>query len=98
MQKLVDIPGNDPSLASALESGIFPSLPPKQMKLWLQASNVNFGDRSAYKSHGYTLLSSVAGNIRGIAQAFVDGEERAYLGTADAIYKYADGDTGALRS
>lgn len=97
MDKLIDIPGNDPSLANVLEGGLGTSLPAKQQKLWLFATNVRFVDKGVEKAKGIEPLASVAGPISCVTQAFVDGEKRAYFGTATAIYKYADGDTGPLR-
>jgi hypothetical protein len=96
VKELIAIPGRDPAAAGLIEFGIFPSLPAKQQRLWDNASNVRFGDRGAEKAKGISALASVAGNVSGMAQAFVEGKQRVYLGTATTFYRYQDGDTITL--
>lgn len=79
-----------------IQSGIKPSLPAIQDKLWKDASNVIFGDQSAEKAKGIQYLGSTVGNITGMAQAFVSGQQRVYLGTATKLYRYANGTTTTL--
>lgn len=98
MQKLIDIPGTDPALADVLAGGLYTSLPAKQTKLWLTGTNVRFVDKGVEKAKGIELLASVTEPITGVAQAYVEGERRAYFGTPTIMYKYSDGDTGILRS
>lgn len=96
MQPLLILP--PPDAPNILESGIAPSLPAKASKLWLDATNVLFIDRGVEKARGITAVSSIVGDIFGISQAFVDGQQRAYLGTVNTFYQYSDGDTAELAS
>lgn len=98
MKRLIDIPGADPANAAVLESGIFPSLPAKQQKLWLEASNVDFVDRAAEKSKGFSNLGDLGATITALSQAYVDGERRVYLGTPETFNRYTEGDTIELAS
>jgi len=97
VKKLIDIPGTDPSAVGLLESGIFPSLPAKQPKLWLDAQNALFVDRGVEKARGFEELGTVSGgDINAMTQAYVDGERRVYLGTGGKLLRYADGVTVTL--
>lgn len=90
MQRLVEI--KDPA---ALESGIFPSLAPNQLALWRTAENVLFVDGAAEKSTGVQELHAVGAPIIALAQAYAEGEQRAYFAKADTVYKWneVDGET-----
>lgn len=79
-----------------IQAGIKPSLPAVQDKLWKDASNVIFGDQSAEKAKGIAYLGGTIEPITGMAQAFVSGQQRVYLGTPTRLYKYATGSTVAL--
>lgn len=98
MRELFSLPGQDPANAAILESGIFPSLPKNQQKLWLDGENVVFQDRGAEKARGISGLGSAGTSISGLAQAYVDGKLRAYFATASTFHKYEDGDTTELAS
>lgn len=96
MQKLIDLPGEN---AGIIESGIYPSLPAKQQKLWLDASNVRFVDRGAEKARGiFPLESAVGADVIAMTQAFVTGEKRVYYATAGDVRKYANGGSVVLQS
>lgn len=90
MQKIAEI--KEPEL---LESGIFPSLAPNQTALWRTAENVLFVDGAAEKSPGVELLHTVGAPITAMAQAYAEGEQRAYFAKADTMYKWNmdDGET-----
>ena len=90
MQELIKI--QEPA---AMESGIFPSLAPNQLALWREAENILFVDGGAEKSTGVQELHSVGGTIVALAQAYVEGDQRAYFGKADTLYKWEES-TGEL--
>lgn len=90
MKKIADL--NDGQM---LERGIFPSLAENQVELWKIASNVEFLSRRAKKATGFSLANS-AGTIYAIAQAFVEGEQRAYFATATTLGYYQIGTTFSI--
>lgn len=96
MRKLLSIPADDGTGAEVLESGIAPSLAPNQQKLWLDGSNVLPVDLSVQKAKGVQLIATLGETITGMAQSFVEGDRRVYLGTDTHIFRYADETTANL--
>lgn len=90
MKKLVDI--KEPE---AMESGVFPSLAPNQTVIWRDSENILFTDGAAEKSSGVLELHAAGGTITALAQAFVDGDQRAYFAKTDTVYKW-DSPNGEL--
>lgn len=93
MQKLIDI--IDPG---AFQTGIFRDLASGQVGLWREAENVRFLDGSVEKAGGWSLSCQVSADINALAQAFADGEQRIYAGTATGLLKIVNGEEDELGS
>jgi len=79
-----------------LVTGLFPSMPANQLALWKEGENILFFDGRVEKLSGYTEEAEADAAIVAFAQAYADGEERVYYGTADKLYKWADGTQDVL--
>lgn len=93
MQKLIDI--ND---ASLMEQGMFPSVAPNQQQLWKDGKNIEFGALKVRKALGYTVESATTTPVYAIAQAFIDGNRRAYFAETSQISMWQNGLTTVIGS
>jgi hypothetical protein len=78
----------DPQL---LESGVWKSVDVLKVPLWLDGLNVDFRKGQVEKSRGWSVVAEASENINAVAQAFVAGEKRAYLGTTSTLSYWVEG-------
>lgn len=88
MQKLLEI--KDGAL---VQSGIKPSVPDAQNVLWADSSNALFVDNGVEKARGISNNGVMPAPVTGLAQAFINGVKRVWLGTPLQLYKSDDGVT-----
>lgn len=88
MQKLLEVKDGQ-----AIASGMKKSTPAVQPRLWADGSNILFVNNGVEKAKGISNLGSVDHTVVTMSQAFVEEQQRAYLGTHDKLYVYADGVT-----
>lgn len=86
MQKLLEVKDGQ-----AIASGMKKSTPAVQPRLWADGSNILFANNGVEKMKGIANLGSVDHTVVTMSQAFVDEQQRAYLGTHDRLYVYANG-------
>jgi hypothetical protein len=79
---------NDPAMVA---SGLLVDPLPNQIALWKDGSNVLFIDGEVVKRGGWDLPYDALGPIGGLAQAYVNGQKRTYVGTGTKLFKFQDG-------
>lgn len=86
MDKLIEILRDRDN--AVLTSGICSGRNSHDVPLWDSGENVAFHDGSVRKDRGYSVLAENHEEITEIAQAYVDGQLRAYLGSASLLNAY----------
>jgi hypothetical protein len=74
-----------------LESGVWRSVDVLKAPLWVDGQNIDFRKGSVQKAQGWSVITQASGSINSLAQAFVDGNKRVYLGRSGALDYYVDG-------
>lgn len=86
MRKLIDL-----QAADLLERGMFPDMPKNQQELWAEGQNVQFEEGGAKLATGWTEEEWMPGTVWATDQAYIEGIRRAYIATAEVVYKWEYG-------
>lgn len=85
-------------MGQIMAGGLFPGVTPNQDRnglyqpiVWTGGRNVLFTNQGVSKMLGYTTEATEAAAITGLAQAFVNGERRVYVGSKGKIRKWLSG-------
>lgn len=79
---------NDPAMVA---SGLLVDPLPNQLALWKDGENILFIDGEVVKRGGWDLPNDALAPIGGLAQAYVNGQKRVYVGTTEKLFKFQDG-------
>ena len=93
MRKLVELRQGE-----QIATGLLPDVPAAQPVLWRNGVNVVFGDTRVEKLPNPQIIEHVGFKIGTIAQANIEGEERAYIGTNQSLHLYRNGALEPLRT
>lgn len=74
-----------------LESGIWKSVDVLKAPLWIDGLNVDFRKGQVEKARGWEVEVTAEGDVQALAQAFVNGEKRLYLGRDGSLGYYVPG-------
>lgn len=68
------------------EGGIFPSVDKLSAPFWADGENVEFRKGGVVSSLGYVELATLPGPVNELAQAFHEGEQRAYMAVGNGVF------------
>lgn len=74
-----------------LASGLWADPLPDQPALWRDGENVEFRDGEARKASGWAVQNTLSAPVTGLAQAYVDGQKRVYVGTDTELRMFLNG-------